>query len=141
MQLIRVAVDAEPDNQSSSGQPGMVRTYKRGKFEEARTFLDRAARPPRLAPIRTCDSIPHGRRSLSLWRAGTMRPKNGSGRSSAWTKSAPDRDDLRQLKVELEQKLSQQKKGQPGGRRPGGLETSRAGRRQRISERTNMAGT
>lgn len=108
-ELIRVAVEAEPDNQSYLDSLGWVE-YKRGKFEEARTFLDRA-----LAPSTRPDPVVLDHMGDVLYRLARV-----TDAAKEWKRSlqrlqevGSTRDDLRQLKLQLEQKLRQQEQGQP----------------------------
>jgi predicted Zn-dependent protease len=111
-QLVRVAVEAEPDNQSYLDSMAWVE-YKRGKFAEARDYLDRA-----IGPANRPDPVVLDHLGDTLYRLD--RPKDAARQ---WTRSLKrveestaaglERDDLKELKLHLLSKLKQQEAGRP----------------------------
>ncbi len=106
--LVRNAVAAEPDNSAYLDSLGWV-LYKRGQFTEAVTYLLRAAEGSRPDPVvldHLGDALYRANRkddALSKWtRAGERLEKVGT-----------TRDDLKQLKLQLNAKLKQAKDGSP----------------------------
>ena len=107
--LIRKAVNEEPFNLSFLDSMGWV-LYKRGRFEEARGFLERAASPGELA-----DPVVLNHLGDNAYRLGD---KTTAARS--WKRAAnrmllvtgDDRDDLKGLGQLLMQKQEQLKRGQ-----------------------------
>ncbi len=112
--LVRVAVDAEPDNQSYLDSMAWVE-YKRGKFTEARGFLDRA-----IGPANRPDPVVLDHLGDTLYRL--ERPADAAAQ---WKRSLQRLDDdtagaggevreeLRQLRLQLKKKLEQQQHGEP----------------------------
>jgi tetratricopeptide (TPR) repeat protein len=111
-QLVRVAVDAEPDNQSYLDSMAWVE-YKRGKFAEAREYLDRA-----IGPANRPDPVVLDHLGDTLYRLD--RPKDAA-KQWTWslkrveesTAAGLERDDLKELKLHLLSKLKQQEAGRP----------------------------
>jgi Tfp pilus assembly protein PilF len=108
--LIRVAVKAEPDNQSYLDSLGWV-LYKRGKFEEARQYLDQA-----IAPASYPDPVVLDHLGDALYRLGrhddaVKQWKRSQQRLTQMENS--ERDDLKQLRLQLQQKIRQADSGQP----------------------------
>jgi tetratricopeptide (TPR) repeat protein len=108
-ELIRNAVKSEPDNQSYLDSLGWV-LYKRGKFEEARKFLNEAIAPASLPDPVVLDHLGDvlyrlGNRDQAIkqWKRSEQRLKE----------TVSDRDDLKQLKLQLQQKLKQAEANQP----------------------------
>jgi Tfp pilus assembly protein PilF len=108
-QLIRVAVQAEPDNQSFLDSLGWV-LYKRSKFDEARQQLEAA-----IAPATLPDPVVLDHLGDTLYRLGrTDDAKAQWQRSSQRLEDTDsDRNDLKQLRLELQKKLKQAEDGQP----------------------------
>jgi predicted Zn-dependent protease len=101
--LIRVAVTAEPDNQSFLDSLGWV-LYKRGKFDEARKYLDLAVGPAAFPDPVVLDHLGDTLYRLSLSADAArewQRSLKGIGEGE------PDRIDLRQLRLQLLQKLKE----------------------------------
>lgn len=107
--LIRVAVLAEPDNQSFLDSLGWV-LYKRGKFEEARVALEEA-----IGPAGQPDPVVLDHLGDALYRLSRVDEAAKMWQRSldrlAVTPNADRRDDLRQLRQQLETKLKQAKAG------------------------------
>jgi tetratricopeptide (TPR) repeat protein len=107
--LIRVGVEAEPDNQSFLDSLGWV-LYKRGKFAEALTYFERA-----IGPASRPDPVVLDHMGDVLYRL--TRPddavKQWKRASQRLEQIVSDRDDLKKLRLQLMQKLEQQKRGQP----------------------------
>ena len=109
-ELIRVAVAAEPDNQSFLDILGWV-LYKRGQFEEAKRFLEEA-----IGPASFPDPVVLDHLGDIYYRMGDV-----PGAKKQWERSmerlgqvnADARDDLKKLKLELQSKLKQAESGQP----------------------------
>jgi predicted Zn-dependent protease len=100
-QLIRVAVAAEPDNESYLDSLGWV-LYKRGKFDEARKYLEQAVGPAAFPDPVVLDHLADTLYRLhqtadaaKLWQ----RSLKGIGEDE------PDRDDLKQLRLQLREKI------------------------------------
>jgi predicted Zn-dependent protease len=109
-ELIRVAVRAEPDNQSFLDSLGWV-LYKRGKFEEALQHLQAA-----IAPATFPDPVVLDHLGDALYRLGREDEA-----VAQWKRSQErlgqagntEREDLKQLRLQLQQKLKQVEAGQP----------------------------
>jgi tetratricopeptide (TPR) repeat protein len=108
-QLVRVAVEAEPDNQSYLDSMAWVE-YKRGKFNEARGYLDRAIGPAtRPDPVvldhlgDTLYRLDQPQEAVKQWKRSLKRVEE----------SGDTRDDLKDLRLQLMNKLQQQEKGRP----------------------------
>ena len=107
--LVRVAVEAEPDNQSYLDSMAWVE-YKRGKFTEARGFLNRAIGPAnRPDPVvldhlgDTMYRLEQPMDAVKQWKRSLQR----------LTESGAEREDLKDLRQQLLAKLKQQEQGQP----------------------------
>ncbi|HTW95889.1 MAG TPA: tetratricopeptide repeat protein, partial [Tepidisphaeraceae bacterium] len=105
--LIRVAVAAEPDNQSFLDSMGWV-LYKEGKFADAAVYMKRAIGPAALPDPEVIDHYGDilyrmGKTSQAVhqWQWALQRVDQESA----------DRDDLWQLRQQLVQKLDDQKAG------------------------------
>lgn len=108
-ELIRRAVAAEPENASFLDSLGWV-LYKRGRFGEARPHLEQAA-----ADGASADPVALDHLGDLLYRLGD-RDAAGASWTRAAAKLADDasaRDDLKQLKLQLERKAAQLKAGGP----------------------------
>jgi tetratricopeptide (TPR) repeat protein len=107
--LIRAAVAAEPDNESFLDSLGWV-LYKRGKFDEARQYLQQAIGPAALPdPVvldHLGDTLYRLSRTDDAYKAWQQSLK-GLGDSDA------ARDDLRQLRLHLMQKIQQAEAKKP----------------------------
>ncbi len=108
-ELIRNAVKSEPDNQSYLDSLGWV-LYKRGKFDEARKFLDEAIAPATLPDPVVLDHLGdvlyrlgHRDEAIKNWKRSQQRLKQ----------TVSERDDLKQLQLQLQQKLKQAEANQP----------------------------
>ena len=84
--------------------------YKRGRFDEARKYLEDA-----IGPARYPDPVVLDHFGDVLYRLG-----EGAKAQAQWEQSLKrlgevraDRDDLRQLKLQLQKKLQQASEGQP----------------------------
>lgn len=111
--LVRVAVTAEPDNQSYLDSMAWVE-YKRGKFNEAREFLDRAIGPAnRPDPVvldhlgDTLYRLQRNDDAVKQWQRSLKRLDDDT------SAGADARDDLKQLRLQLKKKLDQQQRGEP----------------------------
>jgi predicted Zn-dependent protease len=108
-QLIRVAVQAEPDNQSYLDSLGWV-LYKRSKFDEARQQLEAA-----IAPATLPDPVVLDHLGDTLYRLGLAQQAKAQWQRSSQRleETDSDRNDLTQLRLELQKKLKQAEEGQP----------------------------
>lgn len=106
--MIRLAVDAEPDNPSYLDSLGWV-LYKRGHFEQARKLLEQAAEPAESADPVVLDHLGDALYQLEAH----------AGARSAWQQSlqradgVPERDEIKELRLKLQAKLKQADAGQP----------------------------
>jgi len=107
--LVRVAVDAEPDNQSFLDSLGWV-CYKRGRFAEARDYLERAIGSANRPDPVVLDHLGDVLYRLDRQGDAAMVWKRSLGRIGQLD---GDRDDLKALKEELEEKLKESGAGQP----------------------------
>jgi len=114
--LIRVAVQSEPDNQSFLDSLGWV-LYKRSKFAEARSALEEAIGSSSLPDPVVLDHL-----GDTLYRlekkpeaqAQWKRSQERLGKPAAVAADAAlERDELKQLRLQLQQKLKQAEAGQP----------------------------
>lgn len=108
--LIRIAVQKEPDNHSFLDSLGWV-LYKRGKFEQARAALqdavDAASFPDPVVLDHLGDTLyrlNEKTRAAAQWKRSHERMGEQDG---------AERDELRQLRLQLQQKLKQAEAGQP----------------------------
>jgi predicted Zn-dependent protease len=106
--LVRMAVDAEPDNPSYLDSLGWV-LYKRGKFDEARKLLEQASEPLESADPVVLDHLAdtlYRLDRIDLARQMWQRTKQRLG-------DVPQRDDLNALRTQLDVKLKQLESAQP----------------------------
>ncbi len=107
--LIRVAVAAEPDNESFLDSLGWV-MYKQGKFDEAKKYLEQAVGPADLP-----DPVVLNHLGDALYRLS-----KSSDAAKVWERSLKgigdgdvDRDDLKELRPQLQQKIKAVQSNQP----------------------------
>ena len=107
--LIRTAVAAEPDNQSFLDSLGWV-MYKQGKFDEARKYLEQA-----VGPADFPDPVVLNHLGDALYRLS-----RSADAAKTWQRSLKgigdgqvDRDDLTQLRPQLQQKIKAVQSNQP----------------------------
>ncbi len=107
--LIRVAVEAEPDNQAFLDSLGWV-LYKRGEFDQAHHYLKQAigeaARPDPVVLDHLADSLYRLDRrdeAVKTWQRSLDRLAGGDD----------DREDVKQLRLQLMAKLKQAGANQP----------------------------
>jgi tetratricopeptide (TPR) repeat protein len=108
-ELIRVAVDAEPDNSAFLDSLGWV-LYKRGKFDEAKKFLQQSIGPSAFPDPVVLDHLGDTLYRLSKTddaRQTWQRSLQGLGDGDA------DRADMRQLRLQLLQKIKQAEAKKP----------------------------
>ena len=101
--LIRVAVDAEPDNGAFLDSLGWV-LYKRGNFDEAQKYLQQSIGPAAYPDPVVLDHLGDTLYRLSRTedaRQTWQRSLNGLGESDT------DRADMKQLRLQLLQKIKQ----------------------------------
>ena len=108
-QLVRVAVEAEPDNQSYLDSMAWVE-YKRGKFGEAQEFLARAIGPANRPDPVVLDHLGdvlyrlnRPAEAVKQWQRSLLRAQE----------SSQERAELKQLQKNLLNKIEQQEKGKP----------------------------
>ena len=110
--LIRQAVEAEPENASFLDSLGWV-LYKRGKFAEARPNLEKAIGPE----ASQADPVVLDHLGDVLYRLG-----DPDAAKAQWEQAAAritdnpamtERDDIKQLKTDLDRKAQELKSGQP----------------------------
>lgn len=107
--FVRVAVEEEPDNQSYLDSMAWVE-YKRGKFTDARTFLDRAIGPANRPDPVVLDHLGdvlyrlhQPADAVAQWKRSLQRIEE----------SDSEREDLKTLRTVLQTKLKQQEQGHP----------------------------
>lgn len=105
--LIRVAVAAEPDNQSFLDSLGWV-LYKRGKFAESAENLQMAIGPAALPDPVVLDHYGDVLWRLGEWNAAVKQWQRSLDRLD---QEDGDREDLKQLRLELITKLDAQRQG------------------------------
>jgi tetratricopeptide (TPR) repeat protein len=108
-EMIRLAVDAEPDNQSFLDSLGWV-LYKRGKFAEALVYFEKAIGPATRPDPVVLDHMGDVLYRLSRAEGAVKQWKRAQERLG---QVESERDDLKKLRLQLIQKLRQQKDGQP----------------------------
>jgi len=109
--LIRTAVEREPDNHSFLDSLGWV-LYKRGRFQPAREALEGAVEAASFPDPVVLDHLGDVLYRLDLPTEAAAQWKRSNERI-AKTPGADERDDLRQLRLQLQQKLKQSEAGQP----------------------------
>lgn len=116
--LIRLAVAAEPDNQSYLDSLGWV-LYKNGKFDDAAKYLKQAV-DAAVSP----DPIVLNHFGDALYRLGkkTDAIRQWKRSNEQLANQPPDREDTRGLKLQLENKLKQAGKDTPVAVAPIGSE-------------------
>jgi Tfp pilus assembly protein PilF len=117
--LIRVAVQKEPDNHSFLDSLGWV-LYKRGRFEQARTALQDAVDAASFPDPVVLDHLGDTLYRLSAKEKATAQWKRSQERMTrhGGVAGGDERDDLRQLRLQLQQKIKQAEAGQPASVAP-----------------------
>ncbi len=102
-ELVRVALKEEPDNQSYLDSLGWV-LYKRAKFDEARKYLDLA-----IAPATFPDPVVLDHLGDALYRLGDKKEaiKQWKRSQERLNQTDSEREDLKQLRLVLQQKIKQ----------------------------------
>jgi tetratricopeptide (TPR) repeat protein len=108
-ELIRVAVDAEPDNQSFLDSLGWV-LYKRAKFAEALVYFEKAIGPATRPDPVVLDHMGDVLYRLSQSSDAVKQWKRAQERLD---QIFSEREDLKKLRLQLIQKLQQQQNGKP----------------------------
>ncbi len=110
--LVRRAVQSEPHNVSFLDSMGWV-LYKLGRFQEAKSYLDRAVGEP--MPAADVDPVVLDHRGDVQYRLGDR-----AAASTDWTRAIErienlksERDDLKELRLHLTAKQQQLQSGQP----------------------------
>jgi tetratricopeptide (TPR) repeat protein len=130
--LARLAVRAEPANASFLDSLGWV-LYKRGKLAEAREHLAKSAQAPGEDSADGPDPVVLDHLGDAIYRLGDAAAAGEQwGRASRRLADMPadqrDRDDLKQLRLQLDRKRKQLEAGQPVTTAPL-AETARVGTR------------
>jgi tetratricopeptide (TPR) repeat protein len=100
--MIRAAVTAEPDNESFLDSLGWV-LYKRGKFDEAKKYLQQA-----IAPQAVPDPVVLDHLGDTLYRLSKPDEAYKTWQQSLQGLAAQEsRDDLNQLRLQLKEKIKQ----------------------------------
>jgi tetratricopeptide (TPR) repeat protein len=107
--LIRLAVDAEPDNQSFLDSLGWV-LYKRSKFPEALVYFEKAIGPASRPDPVVLDHMGDVLYRLNQPADAVKHWKRAQERLEQLNSA---RDDLKKLRLQLVQKLNQQNQGKP----------------------------
>jgi tetratricopeptide (TPR) repeat protein len=107
--LIRLAVEAEPDNQSFLDSLGWV-LYKRSKFSEALGYFEKAIGPASRPDPVVLDHMGDVLYRLSQPESAAKQWQRAKDRLD---QSQSSREDLKNLRLQLLQKLHQQQNGQP----------------------------
>ena len=110
--LIRVAVQKEPDNHSFLDSLGWV-LYKRGRFRQARDALQEAIDAASFPDPVVLDHLGDTLYRLDEKDEAAEQWKRSQERMGPQGLSEDDRDELRQLRLQLQQKLKQAEAGQP----------------------------
>jgi tetratricopeptide (TPR) repeat protein len=105
--LIRAAVTAEPDNESFLDSLGWV-LYKRGKFDEARQYLQQA-----IGPAAFPDPVVLDHLGDTLYRLSKTDDAYKAWQQSLKGLGESTRDDLKQLRLHLLQKIQQAEAKKP----------------------------
>jgi tetratricopeptide (TPR) repeat protein len=107
--LIRVAVEAEPDNQSFLDSLGWV-LYKRAKYTEALIYFEKAIGPATRPDPVVLDHMGDVFYRLSQSGDAVKQWKRAQERLD---QTLSEREDLKKLRLQLMEKLRQQERGQP----------------------------
>ncbi len=109
--MIRIAVDAEPEDQNFLDSLGWV-LYKRGKFDEALIWLEKAiADSSRPSPV-VLDHLGDALYRLGRQQEAVARWKHAFERLGS-SASAAERQEYRSLRLVLQSKLRQVDRGEP----------------------------
>src|SRR5262249_55641188 len=111
-QMIRLAIQQEPDNESFLDSLGWV-LYKRGEFAAARKYLEQAAAPASFPDPVVLDHLGDTLYRLSDTSAAAQTWTRAKSRLDALNEAGIRRDDLVQLKLTLQQKLKLAAANQP----------------------------
>lgn len=108
--LVRMAVQKEPDNQAYLDSLGWV-LYKRGRFVQARTALEDAIGTSNLPDPIVLDHLGDTLYRLDKPTEAVAKWKYAQQRLGA--NDGIERDELRELRLQLQQKLQQSEAGRP----------------------------
>jgi Tfp pilus assembly protein PilF len=108
-ELIRMALEQEPDNAAFLDSMGWV-LYKRGRFEEAKGYLRKAA-----DGMSDPDPVVLDHLADVLYRLGQAEEaaRLWQQAQQSLEEMPQQREDLARLRVQLKEKLQQQREGQP----------------------------
>jgi tetratricopeptide (TPR) repeat protein len=104
-------VQKEPDNQSYLDSLGWV-LYKRGRFAEARSALESAIGNASLPDPIVLDHLGDALYRLEKRPEATAQWKRSQDRLGK-SGAGDDRDEIKQLRLQLQQKIKQAESGQP----------------------------
>jgi tetratricopeptide (TPR) repeat protein len=111
--MIRIAVDAEPDNESFLDSLGWV-LYKRGNFGEARGFFERAIAPATFPDPVVLDHLGDTLYRLNENKLAQQRWQSAMDRIVAMAQTGmPVRDEVMKLRLVLIGKIKQAEQGKP----------------------------
>jgi len=105
-------VQKEPDNQSYLDSLGWV-LYKRSRFAEARTALESAIGNASLPDPIVLDHLGDALYRLDKRPEAMAQWKRSQDRLGRGGSGEDDRDELKQLRLQLQKKLKQAESGQP----------------------------
>ncbi len=112
--MIRIAVDAEPDNESFLDSLGWV-LYKRAKFDEAKTYFERAIAPATFPDPVVLDHLGDTLYRINDIKQAEQRWTEASQRIAIFAEQGllEQRDDLLKLQLTLSGKIRQAALGKP----------------------------
>jgi Tfp pilus assembly protein PilF len=110
--MIRIAVDAEPDNESFLDSLGWV-LYKRAHFDEARVYFERAIAPATFPDPVVLDHLGDTLYRLSDDKLAKARWSEAMTRIGALADAGAMRDELIKLRLVLIGKIRQADQGKP----------------------------
>lgn len=108
--MIRIAVEREPDNESFLDSLGWV-LYKRGRFAEARTYLQKAIAPGVIGDPITLDHLGDVNYQLNEPVEATRLWNLAKDRVAAFLQAGESRKELLNLQLALQNKLKQIEQG------------------------------
>jgi len=129
--MIRIAVEAEPDNESFLDSLGWV-LYKRARFDQARVYFERAIAPATFPDPVVVDHLGDTLYRLNDGKLAKQRWSEALSRITALAEVGAMRDELSKLRLTLIGKIRQadQDKAGHGGADGGGRKRSASRRRR-----------
>jgi tetratricopeptide (TPR) repeat protein len=110
--MIRIAVDAEPDNESFLDSLGWV-LYKRARFDEARVYFEKAVAPATFPDPVVLDHLGDTLYRLSENKLAKQRWDESMKRIETLVQIGAARDELMKLRLVLIGKIKQAEQGKP----------------------------